>query len=56
MASIKRKLHLDWDSEKELWMVKKSFGFLAPDQSFTTDHLRTFLSENTDVEIVARYY
>ncbi len=55
MANIKRKLHLNWDSEKEVWVVKKSFGFLSPSISFSTEQLRIFLSENTDVEIVAKY-
>lgn len=56
MASIKRKLHLNWDGEQGIWVVKKSFGFLAPSNSFTQDTLKTFLLENNDVEIVAKYF
>lgn len=56
MATIKRKLHLNWDEEKKLWFVKKSFGFLAPSGTFTEETLRSFLLDNETVEIVARYF
>lgn len=56
MAAMKKKLHINWDVEKGAWLVKKSFGFLAPSNSFTADTLRSFMSENPDVEVVARYF
>lgn len=54
--AIKRKLHINWDSDKQVWLVKKSFGFLSPQGSFTTDELRTFLLDNNDVEVIAKYF
>lgn len=56
MAAMKRKLHLNWDDEKKLWLVKKTFGFLAPKYSFSEQDLTEYLVANSDIEVIARYF
>ncbi len=51
----KRKLHLNWDQDKSVWWVKKSFGFLPPKQEWTSIDLEEYLRLNPEIDIVARY-
>lgn len=52
---LKRKLHINWNEDKQKFLVKKAFNFVPPVTDFTQDGLKLFLDANPDVEIVARY-
>ncbi len=55
MTGRKRKLHLNWDIESNMWLVKKAFGFLPQTKLFTEEALREFLTANEDVDVVLKY-
>jgi len=55
MAARKRKLHLNWEIESNIWRVKKAFGFLPTARSFTEEALHELLSANEDIDVVLKY-
>ncbi len=55
MAARKLKLHLNWNTDKQIWETKKAFGFLPIARTYSEDDLRTLLSQNENIDVVLKY-
>ncbi len=55
MAARKRKLHLNWDVDNSVWVVKKAFGFLPHFRNMNDETLRELLVKNEDIDVVLKY-
>jgi len=52
---LKKKLHLNWNKDRLMWEVKKSFGYKPHLKEWTDEALTQYLQANSEIDVVLRY-